>query len=422
MNIKEEINRLFKEEYGKLISVLTKTFGASNIELAEDVVQEAMLEALKQWEEKGLPDNPVGWIYKVAKNKALNVVNREKHKRNYQSEIANHLQSQWTAAPMLDHIFSDKEIADDQLRMMFTCCHPKVSLDSQVALTLKTLCGFSIPEISKAFLTTEENIRKRLIRARKNIRDAEIPFEVPQGKALDKRLTAVLESLYLLFNEGYYPSKGNDIIRYELCEESIRLAEIIAASEVITKKSNVYALLALMVLNVSRFKSRLGPHDTIIDLENQARANWDQKLIQKGIVYLELATEQGEVSIYHILATISAHYCTAPDFDSIQWLDILNLYNHLMEIDNSPIIQLNRAIILAKVEDATFALQALDQIEDKSQLQSYLPYFTTRAELHFQNNELELAINVLKEALKITKRENIKHLINSKIDLYSENN
>ncbi len=422
MNINKEINRLFKHEHGKLISVLTKTFGASNIQLAEDVVQEAMFEAIKQWGENGLPENPAGWIYKVSKNKALNIVNREKYKRKYQSEVARHLQSQWTASPMLDHIFTDKEIADDQLRMMFTCCHPEVSVDSQVALALKTLCGFSIPEISKAFLTSEENINKRLVRARKNIRDANLPFEVPQGKELEKRLGAVLECIYLLFNEGYYASKGNDIIRYELCEESIRLAEIIATSEAITKKSNVYALLALMVLNTSRFKSRLGPLDTIVDLENQDRAIWDQNLIHKGIVYLELATEQGEVSIYHILATISAHYCTAPDFASIQWVDILDLYDHLMKIDKSPIIQLNRAIILAKVKGAKVALDALRQIKNKSQLQSYLPYFTTRAELYSQNNEPELAVNMLKEALKLAKRSNIKELINRKIELYSKNN
>ena len=164
-SISDKVNHLFRHEYGKLVSILTKTFGVNNMELAEDVVQEAMLEALKQWGYRGVPDNPVGWIYKVAKHKALNIVNREKYKRNYASEIAHNLRSEWAVEPALNDIFTDKEIADDQLRMMFTCCHPAISKDSQVPLTLKTLCGFSISEISKAFLSSEENINKRLVRA-----------------------------------------------------------------------------------------------------------------------------------------------------------------------------------------------------------------------------------------------------------------
>jgi RNA polymerase sigma-70 factor (ECF subfamily) len=422
MSVREEINLLFKREYGKLISVLTRTFGSSHIEMAEDVVQEAMLEAIQQWEEKGIPENPSGWIYQVAKHKALNLVNREKYKRKYQSEVSGYLQSAWTATPMLDHIFTDKEIRDDQLRMMFTCCHPAISQDSQVAFILKTLCGFSIPEISKAFLSTSDNINKRLVRARKDIRDAELPFEVPQGKALDKRLKAVLESIYLVFNEGYHASAGDDVIRYELCAESIRLTEIIASSEAIQKKSNVYALLALMVFNTSRFKSRLGPYGTIVSLEHQDRVLWDQELIRKGIVYLELSMEEEEVSAYHILATISAHYCISKDYASIQWQDILVLYDNLMELDKSPLVQLNRAVIVSRVKSVKEALKALDGISDKSKLSTYLPYFTTRAELHFQNKEYEQAIDLLNQALKMVKNKGFKDFINSRIDSYSENN
>ncbi|MEO6327437.1 MAG: sigma-70 family RNA polymerase sigma factor, partial [Ginsengibacter sp.] len=179
------VDHLFRHETGKLISVLTRIFGSHNIELAEDIVQDTLLEAIKVWNYKGVPENPVAWLYKVAKNKALNVVNREKYKRTYSSEVAHFLKSAWTADAALENLFSETAIRDDQLRMMFTCCHPSISGDSQISLTLKTLCGFSIPEIARAFLTTEENINKRLVRARRKIRDDKIPFEVPEGVHLE---------------------------------------------------------------------------------------------------------------------------------------------------------------------------------------------------------------------------------------------
>lgn len=201
---------------------------------------------------------------------------------------------------------------DDQLRMIFTCCHPAISADSQVALALKTLCGFSIAEIAKAFLTSEENIHKRLVRARQKIRENKIAFEVPHGSALEQRLQAVLETIYLLFNEGYSASKGNDLIRYELCEEAIRLAEIIEASHSIQDKSNVYALLALMQLNASRFKSRQDNEGNLLTMAEQDRSLWDGALIQKGISNLTKAAAQNHISVYHLLATISAVHCSAP--------------------------------------------------------------------------------------------------------------
>ena len=256
-----QINRLvdhfFRQESGKVVSVLTKIFGSQNLDIAEDVVQDALMEAMEHWQYDGVPANPSAWLFRVAKNKALNIINREGYKRKYESEEVPHfLKSELTAEPALNHLFSEAEIQDDQLRMIFTCCHPAISPDSQIALALKTLCGFSIPEIAKAFLTTEENINKRLVRTRHKIRDDKIPFEIPTGTDLKKRLQTVLETIYLLFNEGYSASKGNDIIRYELCEEAIRLAQIIIADKSIQQKETVHALTALMFLNASRFKAR----------------------------------------------------------------------------------------------------------------------------------------------------------------------
>ena len=418
-NISEKIDHLFRHEYGKLVSVLTKTFGPSNMDLAEDVVQEAMYEALNKWTYQGVPKNPVGWIYKVAKYKAVNTLNREKYKREYASEVAHHLQSEWTAEPTLKHIFTDKEIADDQLRMIFTCCHPSISSDSQIALTLKTLCGFSIPEISKAFLTTDENINKRLVRARKVIKEAEIPFEIPAGKALEQRLNSVLEAIYLLFNEGYNATTGNNMIRYELCEEAIRLAEMIANSPVI-KSKNTYALLALMTLNSARFNSRIDAFENSIPLEHQDRNTWDKDLIKKGLYYLEFATTQNEISLYHILATISATHCTAPTYESTDWESILSLYDLLIQMDKSPIVLLNRAIVVSKIVNPQRALEELYKIKDDPAFRSYLPFYTSKAELHFQNKEPKIAISLLKDALKLPLEPKFKSLINSKLQEYAK--
>lgn len=418
-NISHKIDHLFRYEYGKLVSVLTKTFGTSNIELAEDVVQEALLEALNKWTYNGIPNNPVGWIYKVAKNKAVNILNREKYKREYTSEVAHYLQSEWTLEPALKHIFTDKEIADDQLRMIFTCCHPSISSDSQVALTLKTLCGFRISEISKAFLTTEENINKRLVRARKTIKEVDIPFEVPTGKELEQRLSSVLETIYLVFNEGYNATSGDHMIRHELCDEAIRLAEIIASKPKVSS-SNTYALLALMTLNKSRFDSRIDEFDNLLELEHQDRSKWDKDLIKKGLYYLEFSAEQNEISIYHILATISAHHCTALTYESTDWESILSLYDLLIKIDKSPIILLNRAIVLSKTSGPKKALEQLVKIKKNPAFDSYLPYYTTMAELYFQNHEPKTAIDFLEKALKLPIKEPHKALINNKIKKYSD--
>lgn len=420
-DISDKIDHLFRHEYGKLVSVLTSVFGTSHIELAEDVVQEAMLEALHKWSYSGVPDNAVGWIYQVAKNKAVNLVKRENFKNQKIPEVQHRLMSEQNSASFSETIFTDKEIADDQLRMIFTCCHPAISPDSQIALTLKTLCGFSIPEIAKAFLTTEENINKRLVRARKTIRKANVVFEVPVGKELEDRLSSVLEAIYLLFNEGYSSSTGHEFIRYEVCEEAIRLAKIIAANPTIAS-SNTYALLALMTLNASRFKSRLDVLNNIIGLEHQDRSLWDQDLIKNGLYYLEFAAAQNEVSIYHILATISAQHCTARTYDSTDWESILSLYDMLVEIDKSPLVRLNRAVALSKTAGPAEALRALSSIKDSTEFSGYLPYYTTKADLHFQNQEVRIAIQLLHQALKLPLEKKNKTLIYNKINEYSEKN
>jgi RNA polymerase sigma-70 factor (ECF subfamily) len=385
--------------------------------MAEDVVQDSLLEALHQWSIKGIPDNQAGWLFRVAKNKALNIVNREKYKRRYSSDVVHFLHSEWTAEPALNHIFSEQEILDDQLRMMFTCCHPSLSPDSQVALTLKTLCGFTIPEIAKAFLTTEENIKKRLVRARQKIRNEKLPFQVPGEKQLGARLKSVLETIYLLFNEGYSASKGNDLIRYELCEEAIRLSEIIAGYEKILDKSDVFALLALMYLNASRFRSRSDETGNILTMADQDRSLWDASFMRKGFLYLERSIAFSRFSMYHILATISAYHCSAPDFASTDWKSILSLYDKLSEIDRSPLVLLNRAIALSKVNGVTDALAELKRIEQNPSIASYHLFYSTRAEFYLQANDLQKATRSIEKAIALCPLEAERALLRKKLEL-----
>jgi RNA polymerase sigma factor (sigma-70 family) len=393
------VDHLFRHEYGKLVSVLTRIFGTENMDIAEDVVQDSMVEAINQWQLKGVPDNPPAWLFRVAKNKLLNVLNREKYKRKYSSDVAHYLQSEWTVEPALDFLFSEAEILDDQLRMIFTCCHPSISSDSQVALALKTLCGFSIPEIARAFLTTEENINKRLVRARQKIREAKIPFEVPRGTDLEKRSDTVLETIYFLFNEGYSASNGDDLIRYELCEEAIRLAEIVKLHADIRNKSNVHALLALMQLNASRFMSRQDKEGNLLTMAEQDRSVWDFELIQKGISNLALSTADDFVSVYSIMGMISACHCTAPDFESTDWKSILSLYDRMMQLNSSPIVLLNRAVAISKVSGPADALKELELIKSNRAMQSYYLLYSTEAELFMQMNLFESAAESLEKAI-----------------------
>jgi len=385
-----------------MVAVLTKIFGTANLDLAEDVVQDALLEAIGQWQIRGIPDNPSAWLYRVAKNKALNIVNREKYKRQYSAETSHFLQSTWTAEPALDYLFSSTQIKDDQLRMIFTCCHPVMTPDSQIALALKTICGLSIAEIARAFLTSEETINKRLVRARQKIREQKIPFEVPQGDELEKRQQAVLDTIYLLFNEGYSASSGKKLIRYTLCEEAIRLTEIISTHPLITAKANVFALQALMQLNASRFNARQDADGNIFTLEEQNRSLWNFELMENGFVSLHKSTTNDQISVFHILAAISAYHCSAPDYQSTDWNSILSLYDKLLLLDNSPVVQMNRAIALSRAVGLEEGIRELKKMGGSSLLNSYHLYYSTLASLMMESGQFEDVLPILNKAIEMT--------------------
>ena len=416
------VDHFFRKESGKMIAVLTKLFGSNNLLLAEDIVQETLIEAINNWTYNGLPQNPTAWLYQVAKNKSLNAIKREGYQKKYVRETLNEPHTPQNIEINFESIFSEKEIFDDQLRMMFMCCHPSISPDSQIALILKTLCGFSISEIAKAFLTNNDNINKRLVRARKTIRQNKIQFEVPNKKDIADKLEVVLEAIYLLFNEGYSASSGEQLIRKELCEEAIRLSQLIADSPLVNNKSNVYALLALMQLNASRFNAREPDLGVIHTLEHQDRSLWDFQIMEKGFNNLKLAAEAEYISSYHILASISAYHCSARDFQSSDWNSILTLYNKLLLIKKSPVILLNRAICLSKLGFVEDAIEELNNIRQEKSMQSNYLFHCTMAEFSFQLEEFDKGIEELKKAITLAPTHAEKTLLESRYKKYFREN
>ena len=405
-----------------MISVLTGIFGTDKLALAEDIVQDSIIEAISQWTYNGIPKQPIGWLYKVAKNKTLNVLKRRKYQEKYISEVLSNVNVQQNFAKDSSAFFTDESISDDQLRMMFMCCHSAISNDSQIALILKTLCGFGIGEIAKAFFTNKESINKRLVRARKKIRDDAIPFEVPAENELSDRLESVLEVIYLLFNEGYSASTGDDILREDLCKEAIRLAEMLATHKSISNKTNVFALIALMQLNASRFNARKDIQGNIITLENQDRSLWNYEVMEQGFMNLEKAAQSKYISKYHILAGISALHCTAKNFASTDWKSILSLYDKLLTIDSSSIVKMNRAIVLYKMGDSITALFEMQRIEKQKSINTNYLFHAAKSEIHMQLKEKDKAKSALQKAFTLAPLETEKKMLNKRYQNYFNRN
>ena len=302
--ISQLVEHLFRHESAKMVATLTRIFGIEHLNLAEDVVQEALGRALQTWPYRGIPENPSAWIMRASRNLALDVIRREKVFRGKETEIARLIEAGGSSTPEAV-MFSENEIADDRLRMMFVCCHPVIPPEAQVALALKTLCGFSVTEISRAFLTTEAAIAKRLTRAKQKIQEAHIPFEIPAGDELARRLDSVLHSLYLLFNEGYKASSGDKLVREELCQEAIQLTELLAQHRA-GNQAKTHALLALMLLNVARTPAREDDQGNLLRLDEQDRTRWEQTMIARGMSHLRESAAGGEISEYHLQAGIAA--------------------------------------------------------------------------------------------------------------------
>ncbi|MEE9432462.1 MAG: sigma-70 family RNA polymerase sigma factor [Melioribacteraceae bacterium] len=406
----ELIEHFFRNEYGKIVSVITRYIGTENVETAEDIVQETLLKAVDSWQQNGLPEKPNAWLYTTAKNLTLNILKRKQHHIKYKSETRN-LQSSYVEFENLQ--ISEEMILDEQLKMMFVCCHSSISENSQIALILKILCGFSIAEIANAFFSTNETINKRLVRGRKQLRENKVSFEIPQN--INENLTIILRTIYLLFNEGYSPSNKNEIIRYDLCLEAIRLTEIIISSKYIKEKADSYALIALMYLNISRFESRTNKDNSLIEMDKQDRNKWNKELIAKGIHNLNLGISENKVSSYHILAAISANHCTAQTFEQTNWKEILSLYDKLLLLQNSPIIELNRCVALSKIKGNEVAINELLNLNSNSDIGNYYLFQSTIAEFYKLENKIDLAIKHFNKAISLSANKRDKDFLEKKL-------
>jgi RNA polymerase sigma factor (sigma-70 family) len=391
------VEHLFRTEAGRLVSILTKIFGPTNIQLAEDVVQETLISALDSWCINGIPDNPSAWLMQVAKRKVMNEFKRlkvtDRYKTIYQS-LPDYYNQQF------DEFFLENEIEDSQLRMIFTCCHPSLSVASQIALTLKTLCGFGIKEVANALLTTETTVNKRLYRSKKAIRESNVPFIIPSGKELDKRIESVCLTLYLLFNEGYNSSGSSSIIKKELCFEAIRLTKLL--TEHFETVKPLYALLSLMCFHASRFDARIDDRRAIIIFEEQNRMLWNKELIAQGLFYLGKSSNHNHLSTYHLEAGIAAEHSIANSFEQTNWQAIFDYYEMLYKLKPSPIIRLNLAIIQSKLKGELTSLFILDELEHSGELENYFLLPATQGVFYLRLRKFNTALSYFQKAIDLT--------------------
>ena len=408
MKQQELIPHLFRTEYRKIVSVLCRHFGFDQIEIAEDLTSDTFVTASQTWALKGLPANPIAWLYSVAKNKAKNHVQRTSVFDNKISpQIIN-------TAPLYyetDIDLSPQNINDSQLQMMFAICHPSISSEAQIGLSLRILCGFGIDEIADAFLTNKETINKRLYRAKEKLREANVSITPPDQKAINERLATVLTTIYLLFNEGYYSVSTNTTIRKDLCLEAMRLCTMLI-EEPATNKPAVNALLALMCFHASRFEARINDNGEHVLYDDQDTALWDTDLIRKGAYFLNQAARGTILSRYHLEATIA--YWQTQKVDTPQkWEVVLSLYDQLLQLDYSPAAALNRIYILSKIRGKEAAI-----IEaEKSNIPHDQFYFTLLGELYKEIDDAQAKLQ-LQNAVLSAKTDTDRLTIQKKIDKF----
>lgn len=344
MTEQQLIPHLFRTEYRKIVSVLCRRFGFDQMEIAEDIAGDTFLTASETWGLKGIPPNPTAWLYTVAKNKAKNYLHRNS---TFENKITPELKNNLPASYENDLDLSPQNINDSQLGMMFAICHPSISPEAQIGLSLRILCGFGIEEIADAFLTNKETINKRLFRAKEKLRQEKVKIELPDPAEIEARLEIVLRTIYLLFNEGYYSVSGNKTLRKDLCIDSMRLCYMLVENK-FTNKPQVNALLSLMCFHASRFDARFDKNGMLILYDEQSTDLWDSDLISKGEYFLNCSATGSNISKYHLEAAI-AFWNTKKSDTKEKWDNILHLYNQLLQIEYSPVAAMNRTYALAKV-------------------------------------------------------------------------
>lgn len=381
--IQQVVSETFSREAGRILATLIGT--VRDFELAEDALQDALLVALERWRVDGIPHNPSAWITTTARHKAIDRLRRENTLASKQVMLQALLEQEEREEQRGTEAMEDTVIPDERLKLMFTCCHPALKLEAQVALTLHTLGGLSTAEIASAFLVPLPTLAQRLVRAKRKIRDAGIPYRVPEARVLGERVDAVLCVLYLIFNEGYTAMSGSELVRHELCDESIRLARLLTTlliqESLYREVPEALGLLALLLLHDSRREARVGPDGELVLLEDQDRSRWDHNKIQEGISVLERALHMRQPGPYQVQAAISALHAQAKQPQDTDWPQIAALYHELMKLTPSAIIELNRAVAIAMADGPLQGLALIDRTNLKKELSDYYLFHAARADL-----------------------------------------
>ncbi|MDP9048326.1 MAG: RNA polymerase subunit sigma [Bacteroidota bacterium] len=403
----ETLKTLFQKEFSKMVAVISKLFGLEHIEIAEDIVSETFLMALETWGNKGLPPNPTAWLYLVAKQKTLYHFRRNKI---FDDKVIPELSAKQEKEPQIAELdFSQQNIKDSQLQMLFAVCNPAIASEAQIGLALRILCGFGIDEIAEAFLSNKETINKRLFRAKEKLRAEKVKMEMPSENEIDNRLDNVLHVIYLLFNEGYYSKTQKEIIRKDFCLDALRLGILLTENEK-TNRPKTNALIALMCFHASRFGARQTNNNSLVLFEDQNQELWDLALIKQGCHFLDISAQGDEISSYHLEARIACWHCMKEDTKE-KWEDILHLYNQLLMVNYSPGVALNRTFALYKANGQPAALAEAEKLK----LENNHFYFILLGEL-YRNIDNNKAVFNFKRAYALAHTITEKQILQAKID------
>jgi RNA polymerase sigma factor (sigma-70 family) len=417
-SVGESIDHLFRHQAGQMVSVLSRIFGIGNLDLIEDAVQDALVAALKTWPYNGYPDNQKAWLIEAAKNRVLD---RLRYGRRFTGEDIADAEYDLSALKMgekqTDTYFAayfTNEISEDQLRMIFACCHPLIAPDSQVALTLKIVGGFSVSEIARAFLAKDDAIAKMLTRAKQKLRENTVQLEMPSPGEIPARLEAVTKVLYLMFNEGYSASEGEELVRQDLCFEAIRLC-LLLASHPLTDTPKINALAALFLFQGARLSSRSDTQGELLLLSEHDRSLWNQVMIATAMKFMQLSARGDELTGYHLEAEIASAYTLAETFADTDWRRILDCYELLQKRTFSPIVELNRIIVLSKIHGAKKALMELENLDKSGKLKDHNLFHITYAHFLSELGENNRAIAFYQKAAALTQNEPIRRFLEKKI-------
>lgn len=406
------MGHLFRHRAGQMVATLTRIFGIEQLDLVQDVVQEAFVRALRTWPMHGVPANPSAWLIQVAKNRALDVLRRRGRWRGKEAAVQAALLPGGGACGQPAAYFST-EVDDDQLCMMFACCHPALSRDAQVALTLKTVGGFGVDEIAAAFLARPATIAQRLVRAKRALQGARAAFALPAPDELPERFDAVLEVLYLMFNEGYAASTSDELVREDLCHEAIRLIELVAGNRAVASPP-VHALAALFYFQASRLATRTSADGELLLLETQDRRQWNRGFIRGGLAHLQRAARGERLSSYHLQAEIASCHALAGTAEATDWHRILACYDALLGLDPSPVVALNRVVAVLRVDGADAADAALEPLLEESRLQGHYLLHAVHGEVLLLRGDTGEAHRRLTRAAELASNASVRRFLEAK--------